>query len=79
MPIREKRDSADKQVVQCISEVYPTDLRVVERTEERGWEKKNKVKEKHLPGRPSQPTCIHLVEKVKEARISTGQRGESEV
>lgn len=36
--------------------------------------KKKKAKEKHLPGRPSQPTCIHLVEKVKKARISTSQR-----
>lgn len=36
--------------------------------------KKNKQSKKHLPGRPSQPTCIHLVEKVKKARISSSQR-----
>ncbi len=41
---REKWNSADKQAVHCISEVYPTDLRVVERTEERGWEKNTKWK-----------------------------------
>lgn len=37
-------------------------------------ENSKKSRKRNLPGRPYQPTCIHLVEKLKEARISIIKR-----